>query len=457
MDIYAKHPYEDLTDLQLDSLLNEVGIPFAVENAQGIQRRLAKKKSNYPVRRTIMKKWLIPLVAVMALMLVGFAKRDVVAQLFMDVFGNRDIGQYAEPLSGSSTDGGIRMELLSGVHDSNSTYLFVSLTDETGTHNLENLSIMPEEWTLSGYGGLYGANCRMVQYDEQTRSAILLVHGVGGGAGKSATFNLTSFGGGETVFDFTVPDIDLAQLVTDAHAVFVPFDGRHAGMGISDPDVKVEAALEKGELGVVIPDFDRTQLSNIGYRDGFLHIQFDSMYDSSNERITPYLLNPDTGDAIHSAYSTNYDATLDYQESAFRIEDKQTLEDYVLCLEGWYYADTISGNWEVRFVIPQQMQDAVEVLDEPVSVDGFVIDSIKLSPMNITLSGTIPPELSVGVVVEYKDGTTKTMTYLRDNAWLPFGGNTPDDTASTNVTFMHPIIDFEDVVAITINDLRIPI
>lgn len=455
MENYTKHPFEELTDAQLNDVLGQTGIPFTNDSQKRISDLFNEKKHGETRKRRARGKIIIPLIAILTLALVGFTQFDIISQLFIDAFGNREVGQYAESIDGISESQGIRMEILSGLHDGNSTYLFVSLTDETRTYNFEDMMFPTEQWSLSGFGGLHGVSCRMVRYESNTNTAYLLVQGLDGVPGKSATFKLKGFSSNLFSYDFEVPEINLSTLLSEHQATFNEVDHIYGfGIGVNDPDVAIEVALEKGELAQSISNFDRAIISNIGYRDGLLHIQLDATYDIYGERITPFLVHAATGEVVQNAYSMNYDGTIDYEEYVFKISDIDDLSNYILRLEGWYYAESIDGNWEVSFVTPQQMESITIPMEQSIGVGDteVYIETLVLTPMSIHLSADMPAGASIEAVALYKDGTETSIFVLDDNTWLPFGRNTdPDNLSNQNITFTMPIDDFDNLRAIAIN------
>lgn len=460
MDAYSKHPLEDLTDAQLDEILASAEMPFTAQNLERITTRFEEEKQLVPTKKRTPVRWLIPLIALLALALVGFTKYDVIAQLIMDAFGTRDVGQYAQPLNGDSIDQGIQMELLSGLHDGDSTYLFVSLTNTDGSHNLDGIIIDSQSWDLSGYGDLYGANCRMIRYEPSTNTAYLLVHGIGGTPGKSATFSLRSFGGGKVTYDFIVPEVSLSGILAHHEATFLDFGYYgQGGLGIGDAAVPMEVILAKDELDVALPGTDRATLTNIAYRNGALHIQLKHSSNTPNERITPTLVEANTGVVVEASYSTNYDGTVGYTEHVFAIPDVTDLENYSLRLEGWYFADSIEGNWTMQLVVPQQMERITLDLEQSIpTVDGEIyVNSLSLSPLYIHVDASLPKGESLDITVHYADGTSMQMEVM-DDYWLPYGAiEDPNNHERNTITFVHPITDFENIQAIEINGLHIDI
>lgn len=302
----------------------------------------------------------------------------------------------------------------------------------------------------------------MMRYDPATGTATLAIHAIGGRPGKDAVFTLSSFFTDELKFDFTADTLDLDKLLSENDGTFVHRDksgGTGGGMSqkfmADGHDIQdITEVLEQDMIHLNIPGYDKGYLSNIGYKDGYLHIQMNPDNAAGNEALMLHLVHKRTGDEIPIYYSINYGKyavgelfySNDYDESVFEIS-RDELKDYSLHLHGWYYNNVFEGNWQVGFQVPERMETIVVPVNAAISVNGkeCTIGTIEVSPLSVAIrfsGGPIGSE-KVDVMLVYQDGTK---TPLVQGLSMHF----QNDTADT-LQLNGPIMNFEQLTALEIN------
>lgn len=406
MKPYHKHPLEDLTDNQLDEMMPYM-FDFTKENKEQIRTRFERARRVAKMKRPHKKIAALALAAAMVF-LVGFANMDRIQQLYSRYFGGHaaQISQYAEVIKKSSTDQGIRMDLLTAVNDGEDTYLFFDLVDETGDRLSQDIWIA-DDWRLEGGKDLSGGNCQLLEYDEKTKTATFAIHSIGGRPDEEAVFALNSFFADKKQFDVAAGEIDIFDLATKNQGRFENFERyREAGYGGSlsqearDKNFSLEdvgQVLEKDAIHLAIPGYEKGYISNIGYKDGFLHVQLNPDNEKGNESLWLRLKNAKTGDTVEPYYSVNYGVheqdgmkiSNDYCEYVFAVGEltKENL-DYIFNFEGFYFDTVVEGKWEVSFKVPARMDTIQLASDEPVIIDGKVVEikQLTVSPLSISFA-----------------------------------------------------------------------
>lgn len=497
MKPYHKHPLEELTDDQLDEMTQYM-FNFTEENKERIITRFERAREGSKMKRPHKKIAAVALAAAM-MFLAGFANVDRIQQLYSRYFGGHaaQISQYAEVIKKSGTDQGIRMDLLTAVNDGEDTYLFFDLVDETGDRLGENTFI--DDWRLEGGKDLGGGNCQLLEYDEKTKTATFAVHSIGGRPGKEAVFTLNSFFADKKEFDIDAGEIDIFDLASKNQGRFENYKTyRESGYGGSlsqeawDNNFSledVEQVLEKDAIRLTIPGYDKGYISNIGYKDGFLHVQLNPDNEKGNEALWLRLKNPKTGDTVEPYYSVSFGVherdgikiSNDYCEYVFAIGEltKENL-DYIFNFGGFYFDTVVEGKWEVSFKVPSRMDSIQIACDEPVIIDGKAVEikELTVSPLSISFSlmeKTASPQLSdeepalsgisifslgagdgaspgtnLHVTAVYKDGSKAAPAKLEI-------GRLGNHNGGQEVRISGPIMNLQDIAGVEMNGTLFPV
>jgi hypothetical protein len=518
---YTKHPLEDLSSDELakvadyehpftDLIKQNIAVQFNAKTA--VSKRTTPNKKTIPEKKTAPDKEIAagekpatrkkrsfrPLVAaiiaaaVLSATGVVFANFDRIQQLYNEYFGgDTGISKYAQEYGHSCMDQGIRMELITALSDGDTTYFFVELKDETGNRLSDSLSVAAWDFDFrqgnSGDALAASTSSSLVNYDPATGIATLAFEfeAIGGHLGNDAVITLSAFFTDRVKVDITADTLDLDKMLRENDGVLVPREDTGSlcagssqkfiedGINLYTVDV-----LQQDALHIDIPGYEKGYISNIGYRDGRLHIQINPDNVIGDEGVLVNLKHKQTGKIIESYYSigigewaSEYGGIThiqsDYIETVFEI-NREDLKNYSLYIEGWYYNNIIEGNWQIGFQIPESMPVIIKS-DIGISVNGQerMISTLEVSPLSVKMhfSGIEIDERNLEIFLIYKDGTRKTFVnhdydavisppvYLPES-FLPEDLNLVEMLAYP-VYFQGPILDFENLAALEINGTRI--
>jgi hypothetical protein len=161
-------------------------------------------------------------------------------------------------------------------------------------------------------------------------------------------------------------------------------------------------------MDISIPGYSRETISNVAYKDGRLHILFKTSQPGTGNNTWTALQHSGTKEGLRSLYSLSYDVDgVFYQESVYELEHLESLEDYVLHVEGDYYENAYEGKWQVRFDAPQE----VTSVDLPVDGAPAPIKKVTVTPLSVVIlnSGETSRD-GFAVTLIYNDGTRKPLT-----------------------------------------------
>ena len=461
---YIKHPLENLSQAELE-MVAAYDHPFSAENAENILVCFQDKVRESKPKKRISKRLAIALIAVVVVAFSGFANFDRIQLLWDNYFGaGANVGQYAKIIDKSVTDQGIRMDVVTALNDSDSTYLFIDLTDETGSRLSDDLFL--DEWSLFANTDAWEGTYSIEKHDGSGKTATLVINGFGVNPGKKTSFSVNSFFTDKVEMDFTDDTINLEQIHLENKGQFVEYDSSVSGggLGISQEASSVNlelddihSVLENGDLQVAIPGYDKGFISNIGYKDGFLHIQLNPDNERGNETIYLSLVNKDTEEEMQPYYSINYGefkmkdsvySAGDYEEFVFKI-DRGELEDYALHVFGFYYSNVVTGSWEVSFEIPKRMTTVEITSNETITIGEkeCTIRKLEISPLSILLT------LNSSV----RGGTVSTALIYNDGSRVSLDSHAQRLLGSDRDMYLKivgPIMDFENLAAVEINGIE---
>lgn len=250
--------------------------------------------------------------------------------------------QRFKPVNEACEDQGIRMEVLAAHAEGDSAQVLIALTDLTGDRLDETCDLF-DSYAIRVTGGLEGS-CSLAQYDEETRTAQLLVS-LTRADGKrisreKVTFSVETLLCGKQTFEQPLENI--WQALSGEAQTMLPGERLRSGEG--QKAALVPAAQEVELTGGVC-------LSALAEVNGRLHVQ---LHFASVERDDHgYVwLEDEMGNRIEDDDSFSfYDGAGGYyQEQVFSLDDNAysacTMHgDFVTC------ATRIDGDWEVTFKI----------------------------------------------------------------------------------------------------------
>ena len=482
-------------DREIDIMLKYVP-SYTAENARNIKNKFAQK-AKIKQKKFSFKK--LALVGVAASMIfattLAYAGVIDISKVYRIIFGENSeyIESYIKPLvdinditpvhenhdqdkSGNLVENkasiqsqydGIVMKLISAINDENTLRIFATVTDTKGNRLDESLDFT--SWGLSqGYGG----NISVIDYNNETKTATLMITSLGNDHQGSATLTVNGFSTGrEFLEDLPESNINISELLKGHTPKIMSQDEVWKRGGGGDHKLYEESRLlEFDEMDIPFDHTDMFSISNIGFVDGLFHIQMKAILDDTalidGHYINAKLVNSEKEIVYDSAAGINFIADRKYAYESYskephdeyieliydNITNPKQLNDLSITIDYMKSPKITEGNWEFSFMIPEKVTTEFHVNKE-IHINGekLKIDMISLSPIGITVH--LPQNISVDynhndmVYVEYGDGTiielnqSSIHTYENEST-LIFGGH---------------IIEIENIQRIIINGERINI
>ena len=430
MNMNHEHPLEDLTDYQLDGIM-AYDTPMTDANIRNMYDRFqTERKNRKPGNR---RKTLVAiLIAVVAIALVGFTNADRVQQLFRSLFGGpvQLVQTDYNSIGERAAEQGFRMEVLSAVRDGENLYLLVDLTDIEQDRLSDDLYATGGVFGISknlgeNVASMSGIKIELLEYDKSRGTATLGVHATGAFESEEVVFSLSSFSTGEVVVDKDAPEIDLYSIVKNTTPDFQPFDMSELGgvslssSGIFQQLEDIGIMLTPDVINVTLPEVENDYISNIGYRDGLVHMQISSNhFGRGGYGLLIALRNRETGEDMTPLYTLRYGIDYadqpDFQgkyanihtELVYALDSLEAIKDYVLHIEGKYYQNVYSGQWQVRFSAPLEATSVGIPVSQPLSIGGkdIAIKRLTVTPLSVTVVLSESTQGDFDVVLIYENG-----------------------------------------------------
>ncbi|MDO3408152.1 hypothetical protein QWJ34_00075 [Saccharibacillus sp. CPCC 101409] len=330
-----------------------------------------------------------------------------------------------KPINRSSEDQGIMMSVLGAVRDGDTAEVYVTMKDLEGDRIDDKMDVY--DYFLQG-GTSY--NAELIRYDSQQQEATLRFLASGAKMNSRMTMNITSFLRGtheESGYD---AQLDLQKLAASQPEQSDRTLSRlKDGIGVaSSGETSKELdkldefhVLPPGDLSVELPGLDWLQLSNIGFVDGKLHIQFNPDNDMGRYNRADFYLTDGEGNRRNIEYyrlswgEYEKDGVVyggDYEEYVFDISDHSQLKGLRLMGSLLTYQEMVRGHWETTFDLKQESRMLKGAAD--VKLDSAQITGAEVSPLGVTLTGTgfdraIEEDEDIlgrmRLAVHFKDGT----------------------------------------------------
>jgi hypothetical protein len=459
-----KNIMSELNDKQIEEL-TQYSTKCTEENLNNIKSRFHAKI--YVKKAPLAKKKMFIAASVAAVILVfsGFVYTDIIdlSKIYEMAFGKNSeyIGQYDEIINGGNNDNGIQLRLLSTIKDEDKMLVFFSLTDTT-EDRLSATMDLHDSWTLDqGYGG----NCKLISYDNDTKTANFLITSVGDTTDDNATLTIKSFLKSlEFKESLQENDININKLISSNVTETVPFsqykeDGY--GMGISsnskynDDDVLDNLLLLKeDQFTVQFSNIDWAIVSNVGFIDDELHIQTKLINNTFSNIMSMYFVDENNNTIFTNELSVNHKKTNNnintkHDEFIFEnINNVSQLNNLRLVIDVAEYGDYFTGDWFATFKVPEPaikiiipIHDTLTLADEVIEVDTVTLSPLSLIIQYETKILTSSGENTDKAFVTYNDGTIVNFQFV--------SRGTNDEICT--YTFSDPIIEIEKVTSININ------
>lgn len=326
---------------------------------------------------------------------------------------------FGKAIQDTDSDQGVTIKYLSAFHDGEATYIFFDLTD-TGA-NLFCRGSNGFDFSLDEYDFLEKTGYNdsrqydLISYDEKTRTATLCVEYIGPLQTEELSFHIYSVTGNQKTINTEFEDVDLYEMLKKTTGEFEPeseFVGGSTGFGIFDEKTGESRTVEmpefdegngdtvyrlkKDALSIPVDDTEGNHvadITNIGWRNGWLHIQLNP--ENSIKWETNFnLKNNKTGDLIYSPFNLSFGTVQDgeelndYREYVFYVGDmtEENLDCTIAFIKSAYRATSLKGDWDLTLSIPDSLLKNLEAgKTVPLKDQELLIQRAVISPVNITL------------------------------------------------------------------------
>lgn len=410
-----------------------------------------------------------------------------ISKVYRIIFGENSeyIDSYIEPLEGSndimavdenpnsnaplsiqSEYDGIIIKLISAINDENALRIFATVTDTKADRLGEDLDFT--SWGLSqGYGG----NLSVVDYDNETKTATLMITSLGNHHQGSATLTVNGFSTGrEFLEDLPEDKINIDELLK-GHTPNIISQTEVWKSGGGNHDLYEGSRLLKpDEMDIPFENVDVFSISNIGFVDGLFHIQAKANLSGvaliDGYYINAKLVNLEKEIVYDSTAGINFitDKKYAYEKYSKEPHNKyseiiysgitkpEQLDDLSLTIDYMKSPEITEGNWEFSFIIPEKITTEFKV-DREIDINGnrTRTNMVSLSPIGITvhLKQDISDNFNDSdvVYVEYIDGDIIELNQSSIHTY----------ESESTLVFRGDIIEIEKVKSILINGERINI
>lgn len=470
----------DLDDREIEMMLKYVP-EYTEDNSKNIKEKFTQK-SKMKQRRFSFKK--VGLIGVAASMLLtttlAYAGIIDISKAYRIIFGEKSgyVEPYIKPLNSindkkaplliQSEHDGIVIKLISAINDEDALRIFVTATDKKGDRLGEDIDFT--SWQLSqGYGG----NVSIIDYNNETKTATLMITSLGNDHQGSATLKVNGFSTGrEFLEDLPESEINIGELLKGHTPKIISQTEiwKSGGGGGNDGLYEESRLLKSDEMDIPFDNVDMFSISNIGFVDGLFHIQTKSKL-SGAALVDGYYIN---AKFVNSEKETVYDSESminfitdkkyayesyskephnKYTEMIYsNITNPEQLNDLSITIDYMKSPKITEGTWEFSFMIPEKVTTDFKV-DREININGekLIIDMVSLSPIGITvhLHQNMSDDYNHNdvVSVEYMDGTIIELNQSSIHTY----------ESESTLVFKGDIIEIEKVQDILINGERINI
>lgn len=460
---YDKLPIESLSDDQLNDFLDYLDNPFTSERKDSIKNKLSSQK--YRKKKPLARKKrrvLIVAAAASLVLLTAFTQRDDLKLLYLKHFGTESeiLLANSKRLEFETTDQGLRFKALASFKDGNTTYFLAEFTDLTDNR-------LSKDTDLFNWQMLNGGNSQVVDYNEQTKTATILTKATQWEKNAPTGYQLTTFLSHKQPFEERVP-INLAEYL-EVTPAWIDLSKQMAQGGgfnqIAADKIGLEwGALVKSGLKTDVINLPLTTekaltLSNVGYKDGLLHLQLKEPNTTPSTALFINLIDNQTGKKIDyladfgvdQETHNNETGRSDYTEYVFDLP-KERLKTIDLSIEGWDYGTYQKGNWAIQLKEPQRLPTK-KLVDSNLKIakQSLSLKNISLSPLSLSFD-YLPnerEELELTIEIVTTDKQQKELTISTASAQ-----EMPDQLA--HFTYEFGYLDLDTVAKVLINGQDIP-
>ena len=474
--------FDDLEDKEIDDLM-KYSIPFSEDNERSIKNKFTQKAQVKQKKFSFKKRIVLVAIAVTFLFsTLVYAGVIDISRIYQIVFGDNsnyleehiktyDNESKSDAFVGESEYDGIVLKLISAVNDEGMLRVFLTMTDTTKDRLSETMSL--DTWSLSQGSGGSG---EIIDYNKETKTATILITSSGNNHSGNVTFNIDNILSSKAFKkDIKENEINVYDMLKDHTPKIISQDQGVWVNGGAYQSEEGEALALKSKLlsldqkDVKFDNIDWSHISNIGFVDGYLHIQTNIMRDNENDLASINFVNAE-GEILYNghlllSYIDNGDGKIyadskKYKEMIYEdITDIEQLKDLFVSIDFLEMGKVIEGNWKISFNVPDKMTKIEINVNREILLNenSITIDTIFLSPLGITMQ--LPKNVNYSNGFDYKDSvsvkyTDGTIVRL-DSILVVATGNeisTGVFEKDSTLSFSGNIVEIEKVEYIIIND-----
>ncbi len=267
--------------------------------------------------------------------------------------------QFFIPVQKSDDDNGIRMEVISAYLHGNTAEIYIAMQDLTGDR-IDSSTDLYDSYSINRAFDS-SASCRLVEYDEATKTATFLImiqeQGSGNMEGDKITFSVREFLSHKNYYENIEIPVDLPSFTAGGRVQTVAASG---GGGMYYEKHWNESSADTLVPGQPMKEFpvDGIDLTGIGYIDGRLHVQTAVPNRLENDNHGFFYLKDAEGNDVNEAYglyfiSSGESGRVDYHESVFDIPAEE-IAAYKLYGNFVTAGMRTEGNWRVTFQLERE-------------------------------------------------------------------------------------------------------
>ena len=265
--------------------------------------------------------------------------------------------QFFKPVQLFCEDNGIRMEVSAAYIHENIAEIYISIQDLEGTKFDETIDLFDSYQINTPFD--CSSHCILSGYDPDTHTAEFLItieqwddQDI---TGDKLTFSLREILSNKKTYEGIIDGVSLADIRLDNTTQKVDPRGISGSEFIEkyEGSAMQELPMVLKPSGTICSPVDGVSLTDIGYVDGYLHIQvyYKDILKTDNHG-TIGLINKETGETISADGSVSFfDNTGEssYEDYIFTEISAETLGEYDLYGEFITSSGPIAGNWSVTF------------------------------------------------------------------------------------------------------------
>lgn len=308
--------------------------------------------------------------------------------------------EILQPVNKHSEDQGIEMNVLGAVRDGDSAEVYITLKDAVGKRVDEKLRL----YDYRVEGGTDLNNSEVMNYDARKGEVTLRLLTQGAEVGDRMSVRIESFLRGKQEKEGYDSRLDLSGLLAGRIAdTYKTLNLNRDSIGLAATAETSKALYAQKELHVLNPDamsvslpgLDWTKLTNIGFIDGKLHIQFSpdtgmGRYNHAEFYLTDQKGNRQDIDFYRVSWGeVEADGKVyggKYQEYVFDVSTPQQLKGLKLMGSLLTYDELVKGNWGATFDLKPKGRTLKGTTE--FDLGKGTVRQVEVSPLGVSLKGT---------------------------------------------------------------------